>query len=155
MEVIIILSWHVKKKNLHTFVNDGGKRRKKRSQQVRNLKENQEKGQKCTIVLHGLTYELASVICSSKCFSTLYIRNAHMYQLLRKKFGITIHMYIFCYQIFSDLLWVKIVLVNFWSLRLKAQHFWDHWNNLIKQWKVGTIFGNRMFLNLFLEVYHI
>ena len=51
-----------------------------------------KRGQKCTIVLHGLTYELASVICSSKCFSTLYIRNAHMYELLPKKFGIT-HMY--------------------------------------------------------------
>ena len=44
----------------------------------------------------------------------------------------------------------KIVLViekNFWNSRLKAenlQKFWDHLNNLFKQWKVGTIFGNRM-----------
>ena len=31
----------------------------------------------------------------------------------------------------------------FWNLRLKAknlQTFWDHQNNLFKQWKVGTIF---------------
>ena len=44
----------------------------------------------------------------------------------------------------------KIVLVmekNFWNSRLKAenlQKFWDHSNNLFKQWKVRTIFGNRM-----------
>jgi hypothetical protein len=59
---------------------------------------------------------------------------------------------VFCYQNCSDLLWEKkIVLVikkNFWNLRLKAenlQNFWDHLNNLFKQWKVRTIFGNRMF----------
>ena len=36
---------------------------------------------------------------------------------------------VFCYQNYSDLLWEKIVLVikNF---------FWDHLNNLFKQWKV-------------------
>ena len=57
---------------------------------------------------------------------------------------------VFCYQNCSDLLWEKIVLVieeNFWNSRLKAenlQNFWDHWNNLFKQWKVRTIFGNRM-----------
>ena len=44
----------------------------------------------------------------------------------------------------------KIVLVIekiFWNSRLKAenlQKFWDLWNNLFKQWKVRTIFGNRM-----------
>ena len=44
----------------------------------------------------------------------------------------------------------KIVLVmekNFWNSRLEAenlQNFWDHLNNLFKQWKVRTIFGNRM-----------
>ena len=44
----------------------------------------------------------------------------------------------------------KIVLLiekNFWNSRLKAenlQKFWDHENNLFKQWKVRTIFGNRM-----------
>ena len=44
----------------------------------------------------------------------------------------------------------KIVLViekDFWYSRLKAenfQNFWDHLNNLFKQWKVRTIFGNRM-----------
>ena len=57
---------------------------------------------------------------------------------------------VFCYQNCSDLLWEKIVLViekNFWNSRLKAenfQNFWDHLNNLFKQWKVRTIFGNRM-----------
>ena len=57
---------------------------------------------------------------------------------------------VFCYQNCSDLLWEIIVLVNeknFWNLRLKAenfQNFWDHLNNLFKQWKVRTIFGNRM-----------
>ena len=56
----------------------------------------------------------------------------------------------------------KIVLTycekNFWNSRLKAenlQNFWDHLNNLFKQWKVRTIFGNRMLFNLFLEVSHI
>ena len=57
---------------------------------------------------------------------------------------------VFCFQNCSDLLWEKIVLVieeNFWNSRLKAenfQNFWDHLNNLFKQWKVRTIFGNRM-----------
>ena len=57
---------------------------------------------------------------------------------------------VFYYQNCSDLLWDKIVLViekNFWNSRLKAenfQKFWDHWNNLFKQWKVRTIFGNRI-----------
>ena len=34
-----------------------------------------------------------------------------------------------------------------WNSRLKAenlQNFWDHQNNLFKQWKLRTIFGNRM-----------
>ena len=57
---------------------------------------------------------------------------------------------VFCYQNCFDLLWEKIVLViekNFWNSRLKAKnlkHFWDHLNNLFKQWKVRTISGNRM-----------
>ena len=36
---------------------------------------------------------------------------------------------------------------NFWNSRLKAenfQNFWDHLNNLFKQWKVRTTSGNRM-----------
>ena len=48
--------------------------------------------------------------------------------------------YVFCYQNCSDLLWEKIVLViekNFWNSRQKAK-------NLQEQWKVRTIFGNRM-----------
>ena len=57
---------------------------------------------------------------------------------------------VFCYQNCSDLLWEKIVLViekNFWNSRLKAENlqiFWDHLNNLFKQWKVRTSSGNRM-----------
>ena len=57
---------------------------------------------------------------------------------------------VFCYQNYSDLLWEKNVLVikkNFWNSRLQAenlQNFWDHKNNLFKQWKVRSIFGSRM-----------
>ena len=57
-------------------------------------------------------------------------------------------------KFFSDLLWEKIVLVivkNFWNSRLKAdnfQKFWDHLNNLLKQWQVITIFGNRTLFKL-------
>ena len=53
---------------------------------------------------------------------------------------------VFGYQNCSDLLWEKIVLVikkNFWNSRLQTenlQNFWDHKNNLFKQWKVKTIF---------------
>ena len=53
---------------------------------------------------------------------------------------------------------VPVIEKNFWNSRLKAenlQNFWDHWNNLFKQWKFRTIFGNRMLFNLFLEVSHI
>ena len=49
---------------------------------------------------------------------------------------------VFWYQNSSDLLWEKK-----WNSRLKAenlQKFWDHLNNLFKQWKVRTISGNRM-----------
>ena len=51
---------------------------------------------------------------------------------------------VFCYQNCSDLLWEKIVLViekNFRNSRLRAENlkfFWDHLNNLFKQWKVRT-----------------
>ena len=57
---------------------------------------------------------------------------------------------VFCYQNCSGLLWEKNVLViekNFWNSRLNAenlQKFWDLWNNLFKQSKVRTIFGNRI-----------
>ena len=57
---------------------------------------------------------------------------------------------VFCYQNCSELPWEKNVLViekNFWNSRLKTenlQSFWDHKNNLFKQWKVKIIFGNRM-----------
>ena len=47
---------------------------------------------------------------------------------------------VFCYQNCSDLLWEKIVLV----IENNFSKCWDHWNNLFKQWKVRTIFGNRM-----------
>ena len=59
---------------------------------------------------------------------------------------------VFCYQNCSDLRWEKIVLAiekNFWYSRLKAENLQkvlDHLNNLFKQWKVRTIFGNRMIL---------
>ena len=52
-------------------------------------------------------------------------------------------------------LWEKNVLVIekiFWNSRLKAenlQKLWYHLNNLFKQWKVWTIFGNRMLFTLF------
>ena len=51
---------------------------------------------------------------------------------------------------------VLVIEKNFWNLRLNAENFWDHLNNLFKQWKVRTIFGNRMgstecFFNLFLD----
>ena len=55
----------------------------------------------------------------------------------------------------------KIVLViekNFWNSRLKAknlQNFWDHQNNLFKQWKVRTIFETECCFDLFLEVSQI
>ena len=57
---------------------------------------------------------------------------------------------VFCYQNCYDQLWGKNILVikkNFWNSRLKAKNFqicWDHLNNLFKQWKVRTRFGNRM-----------
>ena len=60
---------------------------------------------------------------------------------------------VFCYQNCSDLLREKIVLViekKFWNSWLKAenlQNFWDHLNNLFKQWKVRTISGKGLFNN--------
>ena len=60
---------------------------------------------------------------------------------------------VFCYQNCSDLLWEKIVFVIekiFWNSRLKVenlQKFWDYSNNLLKQWKVRIIFGNKIFFN--------
>ena len=49
---------------------------------------------------------------------------------------------VFCYQNWSDLLWEKIVLYSDWKKN------WDHLNNLFKQWKVRTIFGNRILFQL-------
>ena len=60
-----------------------------------------------------------------------------------------------CFQNCSDPLWEKIVVViekNFWSLRLNAENlqiFRDHYNNLLKQWKVNTIFETWYFFKLF------
>ena len=57
---------------------------------------------------------------------------------------------VFRHQNCSNLLWEKNVLVtekNFRNLRQKTenlQKFWDHQNNLFKQWKVRIIIGNRM-----------
>ena len=42
---------------------------------------------------------------------------------------------------------VLVIEKKFWNSRLKVknlQKFWDHKNNSFKQWKVRTIFGNRM-----------
>ena len=42
---------------------------------------------------------------------------------------------------------VLVIKKNFWSSRLKAenlQKIWDHSNNSFEQWKVRTMFGNRM-----------
>ena len=64
---------------------------------------------------------------------------------------------VFSYQNCNDLLWKKIVPViekNFSNWRLKVenlQHFWDHYNNLFKQWKAKTIFEKEIFSNLILE----
>jgi hypothetical protein len=58
---------------------------------------------------------------------------------------------VFCCQNCSDLLWKKFVLANeknFWNSRLKAEKFWDHYNNLFKSCKVRTIFGNRTLIQL-------
>ena len=47
---------------------------------------------------------------------------------------------------------------TFWNSRPHAenlQNFWDHGNNLFRQWKFRTIFKTGWFLNLFLEVTHI
>ena len=66
---------------------------------------------------------------------------------------------VFCYQNCSDLLWEKIVLViqkNFWNSRLKAEDskfVWNHLNNLFKQWKVRTIFGDRTSSWRFFQIY--
>ena len=50
-----------------------------------------------------------------------------------------------------------VIEKNFWNSRLKVknfQKFWDHWNNLFKQWKVRQ-FLTECFFNLFLEVSQI
>ena len=58
------------------------------------------------------------------------------------------------WRLFFMFLWAKIEK-NVWNSRLKAenlQNFWDHMNNIIKQWKARTIFGETIcFFNLFLE----
>ena len=41
----------------------------------------------------------------------------------------------------------SLIEKTFWNSRLKAknlQKIWDHKNNFFEQWKVRTIFGNRM-----------
>ena len=59
---------------------------------------------------------------------------------------------VFCFQNCSDLLWEKSVVViekNFWNSSLKTknlQKFWDHLNNLFKQWIGPNNFWNRKFL---------
>ena len=55
----------------------------------------------------------------------------------------------------SYLLIILVTEKNFWNSRLKAenlQNFWDHWNNLFKQWQVRRILVTECFFILFLEV---
>ena len=51
------------------------------------------------------------------------------------------HEMLFCFENCSDLLWEKNVPVFF------------HFNNLLEQWKVGTILETEYFFNLLLEVF--
>ena len=54
---------------------------------------------------------------------------------------------VFCYKSCSDLLWEKKCSSDReknLKFAMNLQKFWDHWNNLLKQWKFRTIFGNRM-----------
>ena len=92
-----------------------------------------------------------------------FISIVSWFHSISKKSGIWIKLpkMVLCYQNCFELICEKIVLLiekNCWNLRLKAknlQNFWDHLNNLFRQWNVRTIFGNRMLLFLFLEVSHI
>ena len=89
---------------------------------------------------HDSSSLIASIWKSGTCFSCPFFDI--LTQSLHKK------TMVFCYQNYSDLLWENIVLVIkivFWDSRLKAQNlqkFWDHKNNLCKQWKFRAIFGN-------------
>ena len=63
---------------------------------------------------------------------------------------------VFCYQNCSDLLWEKKCfsfsdpekLLKFKAKAEKFQKILNHYNNLFKQWKFRTIFGNRMLFYL-------
>ena len=98
-----------------------------------------------------------------ECFSTFSLRFINQYialiwnsivplkcftlKRLEKRFYLEM---VFCYQNCSYLLWEKKCSSDqgLYKFELKAknlQNSWDHWNNLFKQWKVRTIFGNRMF----------
>ena len=85
---------------------------------------------------------------SNFCGSNLHVRCNYRYETYL--FDIAHWLMTFCYQNCSDPLWEEIVIViekNFWNSRLKAENlqiFWDHLNNLFKQWKVRTISGNRI-----------
>ena len=79
--------------------------------------------------------------CSNQKFCQLCLF-IQLYPFIRE-----LRVMIFCYKNCSDLLWEKIVLVIEKIIFLKAENlqtFWDHLNNLFKQWKVRTISGNRM-----------
>ena len=82
-------------------------------------------------------------------FSFFFLPNFNICKSFQTRENLNWEM-VFCYQNCSDLLWEKVVLLiekNFWNSRLKAenlQNFWEHWNNLFKQGKFRTIFGNRM-----------
>ena len=60
---------------------------------------------------------------------------------------------VFCYQNYSDLLWKKLFTwsrtfeIRAWRLRI-CKIVWDHENNSFHQWKVRTMFCNRMLFYL-------
>ena len=91
--------------------------------------------------------------CTQTVLSSYFLRRPQNFAIAPSYFWRYLKM-VFCHQNCSDLLWEKIVLViekNFWNSRLKAknfQKFWDHFNNLFKQWKVRTISGNRTLFKL-------
>ena len=116
---------------------------------------------RCAVKLN-LTWDLFDLICLSfPIFVALEWNVTEMRQVhLNLTYILSLSILVFllasesrlvcCYHNCSDLVWEKNILTiekNFRNSRLKAenfQNFWDHWNNLFKQWKVRTISGNRM-----------
>ena len=118
------------------------------------LRKHQKRGNNLDIVqkskCQGSISKISEMVCNP---GSMKISKAGTHETLYSLdlfCRITTKLLVFCNQNCSDLLWEKIVLLiqkNFWNLRLKAENlqtFWDHLNNLFKQWKVRTISGNRM-----------